>query len=420
MVYKSRIALLIMLLSTLWMRSLNAQSSVANNLSELQESFSKIRDTFILEISDLPNHPEKLEDGSLLADAETVCEKDLKALSNKIEQQKIILKEKGDKIDALEIAKADKTELRAVLATQKKPLVSLQQKVSTFNDAVNELKSNELKSWKVVYDSYNSVSGQEKAAEKLRSSVDDFCTPFPLSKPKTTPTPIPTPTTTPTPSSTPEAKPASKSWLKWNFQTGASVPPSKTQNQPSAYSAPSQQGTDRILSFSEAVNRADQGEAYAQAVVSIYYSLGYRTEKNMGLAAKYAILSAKQKNPLGIYRLGVMRQEGIGGIEQNEAEGKALKEASFQGLNKMKGDPYAITALGIMCFRGEGVQKNMTEAARLYKIAADMGYAPAQYTYSVCLVQGQGVSRNSYEARNYWQLAYNQGYGPALKGIPQP
>jgi len=44
----------------------------------------------------------------------------------------------------------------------------------------------------------------------------------------------------------------------------------------------------------------------------------------------------------------------------------------------MIGDPYAITALVIMCFRGEGVQKNLAQAAKLYKKAADMGYAPAQ------------------------------------------
>ena len=115
-----------------------------------------------------------------------------------------------------------------------------------------------------------------------------------------------------------------------------------------------------------------------------------------------------------------MRQDGEGGIQQDEAQGRALKEAAFQELNHMQDDPYAITALGIMLFRGEGIQKNLAEAARLYKIAADMGYAPAQYTYSVCLISGQGVPKNAFAARSYWQLAYNQGYGPALKGMPQP
>ena len=419
----SRIALLVGILLIPWVHCLKAQTSMPDNMTELQVSFSGIRDTFIKKILDLPDHPEKLLDGTLAADAETVFDKDLKTLSGKIAQQKSILKQKAERVDTSEIAKADKIELKAAIAAQRKPLDSLQQRVTTFSNAVAELKTSGLKSWKVVYDSYISISGQEKAAEKLKISVGEFCSPFPLSKPKPTPTPIPTPLPTTTPTPLPVATPvtkASKSWLKWNFQTGGTAPTSQPQNQTTSYNPLPHQGTGKILSFSDALNRADQGEAYAQAVVSIYYSLGYKTEKNMGLAAKYAILSAKQKNPLGIYRLGVMRQEGIGGIEQNVAEGKALKETSFQGLNEMQGDPYAITALGIMCFRGEGVQKNMTEAARLYKNAADMGYAPAQYTYSVCLVQGQGVARNSYEARNYWQLAYNQGYGPALKGMPQP
>ncbi len=86
----------------------------------------------------------------------------------------------------------------------------------------------------------------------------------------------------------------------------------------------------------------------------------------------------------------------------------------------MEGDPYAITALGIMFFRGDGVQKDLPEAARLYKIAADMGYAAAQYTYSACLISGQGVAKNPSAARAYWQLAYKQKYGPALDGMPQP
>ena len=85
----------------------------------------------------------------------------------------------------------------------------------------------------------------------------------------------------------------------------------------------------------------------------------------------------------------------------------------------MVGDPYAITALGVMCFRGEaGVNKNPAEAAALYKKAADMGYAPAQYCYSACLYNGQGVQRNPQLAEQYWRLACVQQYPPALKGKP--
>ena len=395
---------------------LKSETSTLQNLSDLQSSFEKLRDTFLLELSSIPDQPVKLENGTLASEAETLCGKDLKDLLDQVDHQGEILKEKEAGIDSKQLSETDKDELRQALKSQRKPLDALQKKIRDFRDAMDDLKSSGIESMKSSYDEFLSIKGQQAAAEKIRVKIEAIEAPF---KPKPTPTPIPTqtPTPTPTPPPAPYSQSASQNGFQWNFQTQATTP----SNQRRGYYRPSTQGSGKILSFDDALSRADQGDAYAQAVVSIYYSLGYMTDKNQELAAKYAILSAKQKNPLGIYRLGVMRQAGEGGIQQDEAQGLALKEAAFQGLNNtMVGDPYAVTALGIMCFRGEGVQKNLEQAAQLYKRAADMGYAPAQYTYSVCLISGQGVPRNAFAARAYWQLAYNQGYGPALKGMPKP
>jgi uncharacterized protein len=171
--------------------------------------------------------------------------------------------------------------------------------------------------------------------------------------------------------------------------------------------------------FAEALRRADQGDAYAQAVVSIYYGTGYFTERNTDKAADYAVRSAQQRHPLGLYRLGTLLQAGEG-FPQNEIEGMKLKKASLGGLRQMSGDPYAMTALGIMYFRGENVERNRAEAARLYKFAADAGYAPAQYIFSACLLAGHGgITKNPSQAEEYWRKAYDQGYEPALKGLPR-
>jgi TPR repeat protein len=166
------------------------------------------------------------------------------------------------------------------------------------------------------------------------------------------------------------------------------------------------------------LRRADQGDAYAQAVVSIYYGTGYLTARDAAKAADYAIRSAKQRHPLGLYRLGAMLQNGDG-VPMNQEEGARLKQASFEGINNMGGDPYAITALGVMVFRGEGVRKDRAEAARLYKLAADLGYAPAQYNYSACLLAGHGVRKDPAQAEAYWRKAYDQGYELALQGMPR-
>jgi TPR repeat protein len=173
----------------------------------------------------------------------------------------------------------------------------------------------------------------------------------------------------------------------------------------------------QILSFNEAKARADSGDAYAQAIMAIYYATGYKVEKDLVEAADYAMQSAKQGHPLGVYRLGAMIENGDA-VEQNPQLGSELKVRAIAGLDSMVGDPYAMTSLGVMLWRGQGVVQNRELAASLYKRAADMGYAPAQYNYAACLLAGQGVRKNQAEGMRYWQRAVQQNYSLALEGPP--
>jgi serine/threonine protein kinase len=174
-----------------------------------------------------------------------------------------------------------------------------------------------------------------------------------------------------------------------------------------------------VLGFSDAFSRAEAGDAYAQAVLSIYYDLGYKTAADPQKAVEYAMKSAEQGNALGMYRLGVMRAEGKY-IPKDEAQGARLKAEAFPGLDSMLNDPYALTALGVMVHRGEGgVASDWTQAAKLYKRAADQGYAPAQLNLSACYLSGKGVPQNEALGMKYWQDAYNQDYPLALKGPPR-
>lgn len=174
-----------------------------------------------------------------------------------------------------------------------------------------------------------------------------------------------------------------------------------------------------VLDFSDAFSRAEAGDAYAQGVLSIYYDLGYKASADPKKAVDYAMKSAEQGHPLGLYRLGVMRTEGKY-IGKDESQGANLKEKSFAGLDQMYKDPYALTALGVMVHRGEaGRAPDWAEAARLYKLAADQGYAPAQLNLSACYLSGKGVPQNEALGMKYWQDAYNQNYPLALKGPPR-
>jgi hypothetical protein len=421
--------------------TLSADTSASQNLADLQNSFDRLRDGFLAELSSVPDQPDKLENGTLLSDAETLSGKDLKDLLDQLDHRREILKKQESALASKGLSESDKEELRQALRSQKQPLDSLQKKITDFRSAVDDLKSSGIQNLKSSYDEFLSIKGQQAASDKIRVKISAIEEPFLPPKPKATPTPLRTPRA----ESRGTFVKSDANGLRIEFAVPLNQVTNALPSAPSPTPEDSHGGggsiwsrcpeaaaflqgrpvgaTQRgagILGFEEARSRADNGDAYAQAVISIYYATGYMTPKNLELAAKYAVLSAQQKNPLGIYRLGVMREAGEGGIAPNPQEGIALKAAAFPGLNnEMVGDPYAITALGVMCFRGEaGVNKNPAQAASLYKKAADKGYAPAQYCYSACLYNGQGVQRNPQLAEQYWRLACQQQYPPALRGRP--
>ena len=146
--------------------------------------------------------------------------------------------------------------------------------------------------------------------------------------------------------------------------------------------------------FEEAKSVADQGDAQAQAVVATYYALGWQTAKDPALAARYAGQSAKAGNPLGKFRLGALLRNGEG-VAKDEAAGLQLQnEAAGIWSNAIdESDPFQITAVGVALFQGKVVSQDMVKAAQLYKKAADMGFAPAQFKYGMCLMAGHGIKK---------------------------
>jgi hypothetical protein len=58
---------------------------------------------------------------------------------------------------------------------------------------------------------------------------------------------------------------------------------------------------------------------------------------------------------------------------------------------------------------GQGVAKDFGEALRLYRSAAEKGYAGAQYTLGFLYESGRGVRQDHAEAARWYQLAAEQG-----------
>lgn len=178
------------------------------------------------------------------------------------------------------------------------------------------------------------------------------------------------------------------------------------------------------MTFEEAKQRADRGDAFAQAVVALHYQLGWNTEKNPELAAKYAAASANAGEPLGQFRLGALMREGVG-VPKDEERGLSLQAASFNGLYNAQ-DPYSMTAAGIMILQGKVVGQDVSQderrrdAAALYKKAADMGYAPAQFNYAMALNEGHGVAKDAAARGRYLLQAKKERYPLAFRWMPEP
>jgi TPR repeat protein len=60
-----------------------------------------------------------------------------------------------------------------------------------------------------------------------------------------------------------------------------------------------------------------------------------------------------------------------------------------------------------------GVAKDVAEAVRWYRKAADQGYAAAQYDLGRAYDLGDGVAKDNVEAARWWQKAAEQGIAKA-------
>lgn len=176
-----------------------------------------------------------------------------------------------------------------------------------------------------------------------------------------------------------------------------------------------------VLSYEDAKREADSGDAYAQAVVSIYYSLGWKADEDPKLALEYATASAKAGNLLGIYRVGVALANGDG-AQKDEARGLELLKHFYEKTSEEQKNPYVTTARAIIIFQGkifdntsESKAKRYADAASLYRQAADMGYAPAQFNFAVCAKEGHGMEKTPGLYKTYLSQALNESYPPAQR-----
>jgi TPR repeat protein len=87
----------------------------------------------------------------------------------------------------------------------------------------------------------------------------------------------------------------------------------------------------------------------------------------------------------------------------------------FEGYKDLanKGDPVAQFKLGIAYFNGEGVAKDLVEALKWHRKAADQQLVEAEYIVAVCYDEGKGVEIDRAEALKWYRKAAEHGVAEA-------
>lgn len=121
------------------------------------------------------------------------------------------------------------------------------------------------------------------------------------------------------------------------------------------------------------------------------------------LIEKMLVLDSKE----GAAR-GDAQSQGMLGFLYANGQGvpKDLVQAAYWYRKAAEqGHADAQISLGLCYFKGQGVEKDEAEAVRWYRKAADQGHALAQDKLGISYAYGQGVVKNEIEAYAYWNLA---------------
>ena len=210
---------------------------------------------------------------------------------------------------------------------------------------------------------------------------------------------------------------------------------------------------NQAAAFQHYLKAAQMGYAEAQAVVGAAYQQGWQTQANPGLAAQWYEKAAAQGHAGAELNLGEMYLRG-NGVAQDEARGRALiTAAANQGLAPAQrelallqnggpkplpgadlwsqgvarynagdhagaaklveqaavaGHPTAIYEMGYLYENGDGVPKNMAQAAQWYEKGAHMGEAASEAALGLLYEQGNQLPDDWVTAAQWYQKSAAQ------------
>ena len=176
-------------------------------------------------------------------------------------------------------------------------------------------------------------------------------------------------------------------------------------------------GQNGAMDYAQAVKwfrkAAEQGHAKAQYFLGHCYYYGWSVDEDFAEAVKWYRKAAEQGHA--------------------DAQGRLKTKIVELFLKAQNGDADAQYRLGLARENGDGIAKNMSEAVKWYRKAAEQGYAASQYNLGLCLYhKGKALSdkfdiedsecdgiemrtarKNLSEAANWFRKSADQGFANA-------
>mmetsp|Transcript_27845 Transcript_27845/g.36044 ORF Transcript_27845/g.36044 Transcript_27845/m.36044 type:complete len:876 (+) Transcript_27845:121-2748(+) len=149
---------------------------------------------------------------------------------------------------------------------------------------------------------------------------------------------------------------------------------------------------------------AEQGVVKALARQGIMHWHGIGIEANMTIAKELLRRSCDLGDPEGCYQLGYLLSWGAKTGEANYTEAM-----SFFNKSAQSNFPDAIYFVGLMCYHGKGVPRNLTQAFEHIDKATRLGSQQGLNLKAIMQYQGLGTSKSCHDAMLSWRQLVNQG-----------
>ena len=164
--------------------------------------------------------------------------------------------------------------------------------------------------------------------------------------------------------------------------------------------------------FRRMQDKADGGDVHAMLTVGRYLQKGQNVAPDPEAAIRYFQMAADRDSAQGKFHLAMAKRRRRGCPLDQRGAAELMRQASDQGYS------YAMIEWAIMLERGEGVAApNPREAAKVMKACAERNIGEAQQRFGLMCEQGIGVPKNLSEAARWYRLGHENGEPAATNDL---